>query len=98
MVLQDQYIFSAPLIAGVLQLKDRGRIVGQTAPGNVYNMYNEYFWDGSNLYLANQVFQPAGNAPDYWNKTGVIPDVIVDGPWDQFTEANDPYMPRALSC
>ena len=95
-VLQDQYTFAAPLIAGVLQLKDRARIVGQTAPGNVYNMYNQYFLDGSNLYLANQVFQPAGKSPDYWNKTGVIPDVIVDGRWDQFTEANDPYIAKAI--
>ncbi len=95
-VLQDQYTTAAVLSSGLLQLSGRARVVGLTAPGSMHAMYFESFQDGSILMLANKVFQPAGKAPDYWHRSGVIPDVVVAGRWDQFTEENDPYLARAV--
>ncbi len=96
-VLQDQDTAAAALTSGLLQLIGRARIAGQTAPGAAYSMYIEGFQDGSVLLLANEVFQPAGKAPDDWRKNWVVPDVMVAGRWDQFTEENDPYLARAVA-
>jgi carboxyl-terminal processing protease len=96
-VIQDLSSGSIPLITGVLQVNGRARIVGQTADGEVYNNFCNDYVDGSTLCIANEVFQPVGKTPDYWKKTGVVPDVLVNGRWDQYTEADDPYLAKAVS-
>src|SRR5271157_74742 len=95
-VIQDEDN-SNPLIAGVLQINGRARIVGQTTDGRVYNNFCNNYGDGSTLCIANEVFEPVGKPPDYWSKTGVVPDVQVNGRWEQYTEANDPYLAKAIA-
>jgi len=95
-VLQDQNTFPAALSSGLLQLNGRARIVGQTAIGAFYWLWCDDTSDGSQLCVPSGVFQPEGKSPDYWKKTGVVPDVPVDGRWDQYTEATDPYLAKAL--
>jgi len=95
-VIQDQTTGEAALFGGLLQLLGRARIVGQTANGGAYLQYVDGFSDGSALYLANLAFQPRGEEAGYWDKTGVKPDVSVSGRWEQFSEANDPYLAKAV--
>jgi len=96
-VIQDANSDNAPLIAGVLQVKGRARIVGQIADGEAYTNFCNDYVDGSTLCIANEVFQPVGKTPDYWKKTGIVPDVLVNGHWDQYSEANDPYLAKAIA-
>ena len=96
-VIQDASSGSGPLLAGVLQLNGRARIVGQVADGEAYNNFCNNYVDGSSLCIANEVFQPAGKPPDYWKKTGIVPDVLVNGRWDQYREADDPYLAKAIA-
>ncbi|MDR3577308.1 MAG: S41 family peptidase [Anaerolineaceae bacterium] len=95
-VIQDQTTGDAALFGGVLQLAKRARIVGQPASGGAFTHYVDDFSDGSTLVLADMTFQPNGRTPGYWDKTGVAPDVTVYGRWDQFSEANDPYIAKAI--
>jgi len=95
-VIQDQTTGDAALFGGLLQLIGRAKIVGQPANGGAFTQYIDDFSDGSTLVLASMTFQPNGKTPGYWDKTGVIPDVSVSGRWDQFNEANDPYLAKAI--
>ena len=95
-VIQDQTTGDAALFGGLLQLIGRAKIVGQTSKGDSYLQYIDDFPDGSTLVLPSMTFQPNGKIAGYWDKTGVIPDVSVSGRWDQYSEANDPYLAKAI--
>jgi carboxyl-terminal processing protease len=95
-VIQDQTTGDAGLFSGLLQLLGRARIVGLPTNANASIQFVDNFSDGSALYVNNLIFQPRGKAPGYLDKTGVTPDAIVSGRWDQYNEANDPYLAKAI--
>ncbi len=81
---------------GLLQSSGRARIVGvpNTAPSYSYKV--TALLDGAHLLVPAAEIQPEGKAAGYFNKSGVIPDVIAPARWDLFTEATDPQLASAV--
>jgi len=85
----------AEIFAGVLQDSGRAALVGETTPGNVETLHGYIFDDGSQLWMAQERFDPAASHAD-WEASGIVPDVIVDADWDTFTFETDPAVAAAL--
>jgi C-terminal peptidase prc len=83
------------IFAGVLQDIARATLVGQTTLGNVERLHRFDFADGSFAWLATERFDPLNSAPS-WEDNGVVPEVVVDGAWEDFTAEDDPVVAAAL--
>ena len=84
------------IMSGVLQNSGRARVVGQTTLGNVEIEWGYDFDDSSRVWLAHETFQPVNLPNGIWEKTGIVPDVLVPTRWDLFSEANDPALAKAV--
>lgn len=84
------------IVSGVLRLAGRAVIVGEPTLGNVEQLRQYDFEDGSRAWIASATFEPLGQAAGIWEETGIIPDVIVPSSWERFTEANDPVLAKAV--
>jgi C-terminal peptidase prc len=84
----------AEVFSGVLREAGRARLVGAVSPGNIETIYGYDFEDGSRAWIARETFIPASGAD--WESEGLVPDVLVDADWDEFTDENDPYIAAAL--
>jgi C-terminal processing protease CtpA/Prc len=83
-------------MSGVLQNSGRARVVGQTTLGNVEILWGYDFDDSSRVWLAHETFQPVDLPNGIWEKTGIVPDVLVPTRWDLFSEATDPALAKAV--
>ncbi len=83
------------VFAGVLRDAGRAAIVGETTLGNVETLHGYDFEDGSQLWIAQERFDPAVSHAD-WEATGIVPDVIASADWDTFTFETDPGVAAAL--
>jgi C-terminal peptidase prc len=83
------------IFSGVLQDLGRASIVGETTNGNVEVLWGYDFEDGSRLWLAHDTFRPLNNPDLDWEQTGIIPDVIATGAWDEYTLETDPVVRAA---
>jgi C-terminal peptidase prc len=84
------------IFSGVLQDSGRARVVGQTTLGNVESLFGYDLRDGSELWIAQETFDPAHSHAN-WEATGIIPDVQAYADWDTFTLSNDPSVKAALT-
>ena len=84
----------AEVFSGVLLEAGRARLVGAHSAGNIETVYGYDFEDGSRAWIARETFIPPSG--DNWEKVGLAPSVRVDRAWDEFTEADDPYLAAAL--
>jgi carboxyl-terminal processing protease len=84
------------VFSGVLQDSGRAKIVGQTTLGNVETLYGYNFDDGSDIWIAQETFDPAHSHAN-WEATGIIPDVQAYADWDTITLDNDPSITAALT-
>ncbi|HEY5140710.1 MAG TPA: S41 family peptidase, partial [Methylococcales bacterium] len=84
------------IFAGILQDTRRAYIIGTTTDGNVEILRGYDFEDGSQLWLANETFLPLNNPEQDWEKSGIIPDLIVTGDFDQFSLNTDPCIIAAI--
>ncbi len=85
----------AEVFSGVLQAAGRATLVGQPTAGNVESVYPYNLEDGARLWLAEESFEPPSGTR--WEGIGVQPDILVDKNWEDYTDAEDPYMEIALS-
>jgi carboxyl-terminal processing protease len=86
----------AEIFSGILQHAGRAKVVGQTTLGNVEQLKRFDFADGSRAWIATATYQPTGLPAGVWEDTGIVPDLIVPGNWDQFREENDPDLAAAV--
>jgi carboxyl-terminal processing protease len=84
------------LMSGVLQSIGRASLVGQTTLGNVEQLHEYDFDDGSRAWLASARFESLDPTAD-WEASGIVPDLEVIAPWDSFTFETDPAVVAALS-
>ena len=84
------------IVSGILQLAGRATVVGQATLGNVEQLRLYDFEDGSRAWIASATFEPTGLPAGIWEDTGIIPEVLVSGTWDEFREANDPGLAAAV--
>lgn len=84
------------IFAGILQDNGRAYVIGETTGGNVEILWVYNFSDGSRAWIAHDTFVPANNPEANWEETGVIPDRITPGNWDEITPKTDPAIKAAL--
>lgn len=84
------------IIPGLLQNSHRAIVVGKQTSGMTDGLDIISLEDGSQLYLAIMAFQPAGGEIGQWEKKGITPDVVVPAGWNQYSEANDPMLAKAV--
>jgi C-terminal processing protease CtpA/Prc len=96
-VLQDPSAGApAELMSGVLQLAGRAKVVGQPVKDTIKNYALIDLDDGSQVKVANGIFQPKGKLAGYFEQNGIQPDVLVPGTWNQYTPSSDPLLARAV--
>jgi C-terminal peptidase prc len=81
--------------SGVLQDLGRATIVGTVTEGNVEIIWSYNYQDGSRAWIAQETFESL-NGDDDWEQTGIVPDLIVDADWGEYTDDNDPHLAAAL--
>ena len=83
--------------SGILQDMGRATVVGKTTKGNVEVLHGHTYSDTSQLWLAEETFDPINSHAD-WETTGIVPDIQVDADWDTFTFDNDPAIAAAVTA
>jgi carboxyl-terminal processing protease len=94
MVSKDTVSFGE-IFAGILQDSGRAKVVGETSLGNVEVLHGFDFEDGSQVWLAAEIFHSAFSNVN-WEQTGIVPDVQAFSKWDTFDFATDPSIAAAL--
>jgi carboxyl-terminal processing protease len=84
------------VVSGILQHAGRATVVGQPTLGNVEQLRAYDLPDGSRAWIATATFEPTGLPAGIWEGTGIVPDVVVPGKWEEFSEANDPALAAAV--
>jgi carboxyl-terminal processing protease len=84
----------AEIFAASLQASKRAVIVGEPTPGEVETQTAFYLPDGSRMFLQSASFRMANG--DELGTTGVVPDVLVPGGWDQILPNQDPVLDQAV--
>ena len=82
------------IFSGVLQETGRARVVGRTTVGNVETIWNVDLEDGSQVWLASEIFRPPSGTD--WEERGIVPDLEIPLDWDEFTTEHDPQLEAAL--
>jgi hypothetical protein len=59
-------------------------------------MWGYDFEDGSRAWIARETFRPNNHPDQDWEKTGIIPDLVVSSQWDLVTLDTDPVVQAAL--
>jgi carboxyl-terminal processing protease len=85
---------AAEILGGVLQERGRAHIIGRTTAGNVETVWKLRLRDGSEAWIAREIFFPPSGAN--WETTGIVPDTEIALDWDEFTNDNDPQLEAAL--
>lgn len=83
------------VFAGILQDVGRAQLVGKTTNGNVETLHRIDGSDGSQMWIANERFDPLNSLAD-WEETGIVPDVEAFADWDTFTFENDVAVNAAV--
>jgi len=86
----------AEVFAGILQSKGRATLLGMPTAGNVEQLHDFALPHGWRAFLATHAFRPEGGKLGEWERTGVIPDVVVPSRWHLYTEATDPGLASAI--
>jgi carboxyl-terminal processing protease len=84
------------IFAGILQDVNRAYLIGTTTQGNVEILWGYDLEDGSQLWLANETFHPLNHPERDWEQSGIIPDLTVQGDFDEFTLETDPPVLAAM--
>jgi carboxyl-terminal processing protease len=86
------------VMSGVLQQADGAVTVGRTTRGNVEVLGRHAFSDGSQAWVAQELFVPVRTRYGPWDKTGIHADVSAPTRWDLYDEQNDPGLAAAVSA
>ena len=86
----------AEVYAGALRAKSRARLVGQKSGGNIETLRGHDFEDGSEAWIAEETFRlPNGGN---WEGQGLLPDILIDKSWDEYTADDDPVIAAAVQA
>jgi len=84
------------IFSGILQDIVRAYLIGTATQGNVEVLWDYDFIDDSQLWLANETFRPLNHPDQDWEKTGIVPNLIMPGDFDQYSPDHDPAIMAAL--
>jgi C-terminal processing protease CtpA/Prc len=85
---------AAEMFAAGMQLGGRARIVGEASSGNVENLVQHSFSDGSRLWLAELAYRLPDGTPI--EGRGVLPNRVVQAEWWRYPPESDPQLLAAL--
>ena len=85
------------IFAGILRDIDRAYLIGTTTMGNVEILWGYDLEDGSQLWLANETFRPVNHPEQDWEQSGIIPDLTVQGDFDEYPLDADPPVLAAVN-
>lgn len=82
------------VFCGVLRFHGRARLVGQATPGVIETLLPFDLEDGSQVYLAREVFRlPDGST---WSRRGLQPDAPIRERWEDVTLEADTAVAEAV--
>jgi len=84
------------IFAGILQNMKRAYLIGTATDGNVEILWGYDLEDGSRLWLANETFRPYNDPYQDWEQTGIMPDLMVSGEFDEYKLEDDPAVIAAI--
>ncbi len=86
----------AEVFSGALQAKGRAKLIGLSSAGNIETLRPREFEDGSRLWLAEEGFKLTDGRS--WEGKGLSPDIVINTPWDEHTEEDDPAIAAAVQA
>ena len=95
-LVDDHSVGEAERIAWMLQGAGRARVIGEATQGRIRGVTEVPFPDGSLLQFVTVGLELADGTRR--GKTGVTPDVPVEGDWLSYPEAEDPWILAALEA
>jgi C-terminal processing protease CtpA/Prc len=84
------------IFAGILKDSGRAYLIGETTEGNMELLWGYDFPDGSRAWIAREKFLPSRHPELDWEKSGIIPDLVLASNWDEVTLGTDPVIIAAL--
>jgi carboxyl-terminal processing protease len=84
------------IFSGILKDQDRATIIGETTSGNVEVLWGYDFKDGSRAWIAHDTFAPINHPEWDWEDDGIVVDIEIAAPWDEYTSQTDPAIQTAL--
>lgn len=90
----EESVSAAEMFAGGMRARERATLVGMPTAGNVENLTIHTLPDGSQLWLAENVYRlPGGTTVE---GVGVQPDRLIAADWWLFEPADDPQIQAAI--
>jgi C-terminal peptidase prc len=86
------------IVAGILGEREGVILVGETTTGNLETLHGFAMPGGTMVWIAAEVFQPAGDPDADWERDGIVPDVFVTTDWEDVTLGNDPAIDAAVEA
>lgn len=87
-------VSAAEMFSGALQGRGRAKIVGVTSAGNTETIVPYDMQDGSRLWVAEEGFHLLNGS--MLEGKGVVPDAEIKVDWENYSEAQDPHILKAI--
>ena len=84
------------IFSGILKDQSRATLIGETTSGNVEILWGYDFDDGSRAWIAHDTFAPINHPEWDWEHEGIVVDIEIAAPWDEYTSQTDPAIQTAL--
>ncbi|HSM02577.1 MAG TPA: S41 family peptidase [Acidimicrobiia bacterium] len=86
------------IVAGILGERPGTILVGETTEGNVETLHGFALPGGSMVWIAAEVFRPAGDPDADWERDGIVPDLVVATDWQDISLEADPAIDAATEA
>jgi C-terminal peptidase prc len=84
------------VFSGILKDSGRAFLIGETTEGNIETLWGYDFADGSRAWIAHDTFVPYNHPDEDWEQSGIIPDMIVEGNWYDYSLEKDPVIKAGI--
>lgn len=86
------------IVAGIFSQREETILIGETTGGNVETLHGFALPGGSMVWIAAEVFRPAGDPDADWERDGIVPDLTVPTDWEDITLETDPAVDAATGA
>jgi C-terminal peptidase prc len=84
------------VFSGILKDSGRAFLIGETTEGNIETLWGYDFADGSRAWIAHDTFVPYNHPDEDWEQSGIVPDMIVEGNWYDYSLEKDPVIKAGI--
>ena len=86
------------IVAGILSHRPGTVLVGETTDGNVETLHGFGLPGDAMVWIAAEIFVPAGDPAADWEREGIVPDIEVATDWEDITLDADPAVDAAVAA